>query len=83
MHDLAGARVRVGLAIAAKKVVQRRQAYAGTQMMGADDQGLVDIAAPADPIEGIRKGLGDVKAGNLRLAKEFFDEFEAFHGLSG
>ena len=51
-------------------------------MMGADHHGLVDMAAQA-PIEEIRQSLAHVKAGKLRLAREFFDEFEAFHGLSG
>jgi hypothetical protein len=31
-------------------------------MMGADHQGLLDMAAQTDPIEEIRQGLADVKA---------------------
>jgi len=44
-------------------------------------QQLLDIAASADPEEGIRQGLEDVKKGRTRPAREFFDEFEARHGL--
>lgn len=44
-------------------------------------QHLLDIAALADPEEGIRQGLGDAKKGKTRPVKEFFDEFEAKHGL--
>jgi len=32
--------------------------------------------------EGIKRGLGDVKAGRTRPAKEFLDELGAKHGLS-
>ncbi len=46
------------------------------------DQHLLDIAAQADPAECIRLGLRDVKEGLVRPAKEFFDEFEARHGIS-
>ena len=46
-------------------------------------QRLLDIAAQADAREGIRQGLADVKEGKLRQAGEFFDEFEALHGISG
>ena len=44
-------------------------------------QHLLDIAALADPEEGIRQGLADAKKGKTRPVKEFFDAFEAKHGL--
>ena len=44
-------------------------------------QRLLDIAARADAEEGIRQGLDDVAHGRTRPAREFFDEFEAKHGL--
>jgi prevent-host-death family protein len=44
-------------------------------------QRLLDIAARADAEEGIRQGLEDVKKGQTRPAREFFDEFEARHGI--
>ena len=56
----------------AAAVVQDAQAY----------QRLLDIAAGADAAEGIRQGLEDVRKGRVRPAGEFFDEFEAEHGLS-
>ena len=56
----------------AAAVVQDAEAY----------QRLLDIAARAVTEEGIRQGLGDVKEGKMRPAREFFDEFEATHGLS-
>jgi len=42
---------------------------------------LLDIAACADPEEGIRQGLEDAKKGRVRPAMEFFDDFEARHGI--
>lgn len=44
-------------------------------------QRLLDIAAAADPREGIRQGLDDAAAGRTRPAKEFFDEFRAKHNI--
>jgi hypothetical protein len=44
-------------------------------------QRLLDIAAHADVKEGVRQGLEDAKKGRLRPATEFFDEFEAEHGI--
>ncbi len=44
-------------------------------------QRLLDIAAAADPLEGIRQGLEDVRNGRTRPAREFFAEFEAKRGL--
>jgi prevent-host-death family protein len=55
----------------AAAVVQDAQAY----------QRLLDIAARADAEEGIRQGLADAKKGKARPAREFFDEFEAGHGI--
>jgi prevent-host-death family protein len=55
----------------AAAIVQDAEAY----------QRLLDIAARADAQEGIRQGLEDAKKGKLRPAREFFDEFEATHGL--
>ena len=45
-------------------------------------QRLLDIAAHANAEEGIRQGLADAKEGKVRPAREFFDEFEARHGIS-
>jgi prevent-host-death family protein len=55
----------------AAAVVQDAEAY----------QRLLDIAAYANAEEGIRQGLEDVKQGKLRPAREFFDDFEATHGI--
>lgn len=57
----------------AAAVVQDAEAY----------QRLLDVAASADAAEGIRQGVEDVKKGRIRPAKEFFEEFEAKHGLFG
>jgi prevent-host-death family protein len=56
----------------AAAVVQDAEAY----------QRLLDIAARADAEEGIRQGLENAKEGKLRPAKQFFDEFDAAHGIS-
>ena len=55
----------------AAAVVQDAEAY----------QRLLDIAARADATEGIRQGLDDANKGRVRPATEFFDEFEARHGI--
>jgi prevent-host-death family protein len=55
----------------AAAVVQDAEAY----------QRLLDVAARADAVEGIRQGLEDVKKGKTRPAKQFFAEFEAAHGI--
>ncbi len=47
-------------------VVQDAEAY----------QRLLDTAAQADAEEGIRQGLEDVREGEVRPARAFFDEFE-------
>ncbi|HME09109.1 MAG TPA: hypothetical protein VKG25_18770 [Bryobacteraceae bacterium] len=57
----------------AASVVQDAEAY----------QRLLDIAARADSEEGIRQGLEDARRGKLQPAKEFFEIFEAEHGISG
>jgi len=56
----------------AAAVVQDVEAY----------QHLLDIAARADAEEGIRQGLENAKEGKLRPARQFFDDFEAAHGIS-
>jgi prevent-host-death family protein len=55
----------------AAAIVQDAEAY----------QRLLDIAAHADAEEGIRQGLESAKKGKTRPASEFFDEFEATHGI--
>jgi PHD/YefM family antitoxin component YafN of YafNO toxin-antitoxin module len=55
----------------AEAVVQDAQAY----------QRLLDIAARADAEEGIRQGVEDARKGRLRSARQFFDEFDAEHGI--
>ena len=44
-------------------------------------QRLLDIAARSDAEEGIRQGLEDAQKGRVRPAREFFDDFEARHGI--
>ncbi len=56
----------------AAAVVQDAEAY----------QHLLDIAARADAEEGIRQGIENAKEGKLRPARQFFDEFDADHGIS-
>jgi len=46
-------------------------------------QRLLDIAARADSLEGIRQGLDQAKQGKGRDVEGFFAEFEAKHGISG
>ena len=55
----------------ATAIVQDAEAY----------QRLLDIAARADPDEGIRQGLEDSKQGKIRPARQFFEDFEAGHGI--
>ena len=57
----------------AAAIVQDAEAY----------QRLLDIAARADVLEGIRQGLEEAKRGKGRDVEEFFAEFEAKHGISG
>jgi prevent-host-death family protein len=56
----------------AAAVVQDAEAY----------QRLLDVAARADAREGIRQGLDDVARRRTRPAGEFFEDFEARHGIS-
>lgn len=56
----------------AAAVVQDAEAY----------QRLLDIAAQAQAVEGIRQGLEDVREGKVQPAREFFEEFETRHGIS-
>ena len=44
-------------------------------------QRLLDIAAQADPIEGIRQGIEDAENGRTRPARAVFDEIRAEHGI--
>jgi prevent-host-death family protein len=44
-------------------------------------QRLLDIAASASGVEGIRQGLEDVRQGKVQPAREFFANFEAEHGI--
>ncbi len=55
----------------AAAIVQDAEAY----------QRLLDIAARADPEEGIRQGLEDAKQGKVRPARAVFAQFEAEHGI--
>jgi len=55
----------------AAAIVQDAEAY----------QRLLDIAAQSDAEEGIRQGLEDIREGKVRPAREFFDDFEARHGI--
>jgi prevent-host-death family protein len=55
----------------AAAVVQDAEAY----------QRLLDIAARADVEEGVRQGLEEAKQGKSRPIREFFEEFEAKHGI--
>jgi prevent-host-death family protein len=55
----------------AAAIVQDAEAY----------QRLLDIAAQADPYEGIRQGLEDSKRGKVRPAREAFAQFEAANGI--
>jgi len=56
----------------AAAVVQDAEAY----------QRLLDVAARAEAREGIRQGLEDARKGKTEPAREFFDRFEAEHGIS-
>ncbi|MFZ0950678.1 MAG: type II toxin-antitoxin system Phd/YefM family antitoxin [Candidatus Sulfotelmatobacter sp.] len=56
----------------AAAIVQDAEAY----------QRLLDVAARADAREGIRQGLEEARKRKTQPAREFFDKFEAEHGLS-
>lgn len=49
----------------------------------SDYQRLFDIASAANPSEGIRQGLEELRAGAGRPASEFFGEMRAKYGLPG
>jgi len=55
----------------AEAVVQDAEAY----------QRLLDIAAQADAVEGIRQGLEDVKKGRVRPAREALEMFRRKHAV--
>ena len=55
--------------------------HGGLLPLNVDVVFLLDIAARADAEEGIRQGLENAKEGKLRPARQFFDEFEAAHGI--
>ena len=55
----------------AAAVVQDAEAY----------QRLLDLAAQADAMEGIRQGLDDIARGRTRSAKEAFDKVRRKHGI--
>ena len=57
----------------AQAVVQDATAY----------QRLLDVAAQADVLEGIRQGLEDVKRGRMRPAREALEEFRRKHAIPG
>jgi len=57
----------------AQAVVQDAEAY----------QRLLDIAARADVMEGIRQGLEEARSGKGRSVREFFAQFRAKRGLPG
>jgi prevent-host-death family protein len=44
-------------------------------------QRLLDLAAEADPREGIRQGLEELHRGEGRPASEFFGEMRVKHGI--
>lgn len=56
----------------AAAVVQDAEAY----------QRLLDMAASADPAEGIRQGLEDASAGRVRSANAVFDAIRTENGIS-
>jgi prevent-host-death family protein len=58
----------------------RGKAAAVVQDAGAY-QRLLDIAARAEASEGIRQGREDARKGKTQPAREFFDRFEAEHGI--
>ena len=55
----------------AAAIVQDAEAY----------QRLLDIAAYADAEEGIREGPENARQGKVRPASQFFEDFEAAHGI--
>jgi prevent-host-death family protein len=49
----------------------------------AEYQRLLDLAAQADPEEGLRQGLGDIAKGRTRPAREVFAELREEYGIRG
>ena len=49
----------------------------------AEYQRLLDLAAQADPEEGLRQGLEDIAKGRTRPAREAVEEMRRKHGISG
>jgi prevent-host-death family protein len=49
----------------------------------ASYQRLLDIAALADPEEGLRQGLDDIAKGRTRPAREVFAELRKEYGIRG
>jgi len=49
----------------------------------AEYQRLLDLAAQADPEEGLRQGLEDIAEGRTRRAREVIEEMRRKHGISG
>jgi prevent-host-death family protein len=46
-------------------------------------QRLLDLAAQADPEEGLRQGLDDIAKGRTRPAREVFAELRKEYGIRG
>ena len=66
-----------------RPVVLKAKGKAGAVEQDAEAyQRLLDIAACSDVEEGIRQVLEDAKERRVRSAREFFDDFEAGHGLT-
>jgi len=55
----------------AEAVVQDAEAY----------QRLLDIAAQADAVEGIRQGMEDIRKGRVRPAREALEMFRRNHAI--
>ncbi len=55
----------------AAAIVQDAEAY----------QRLLDVAASADAVEGIRQGLDDIAHGRTRPAREVFDDIRRKHDI--
>jgi PHD/YefM family antitoxin component YafN of YafNO toxin-antitoxin module len=49
----------------------------------AEYQRLLDLAAQADPEEGLRQGLEDIAEGRTRPAREVFAELRDEYGIRG
>jgi hypothetical protein len=55
----------------------KRPAVLTVKGKAAAYQRLLDIAASASAVEGIRQGIEDLKQGKVQPAREFFANFEA------